>query len=156
MSTQIETLIEEWERAKLGAQDYLDAMPEEGFAFQPVPEVLSFAGQFLHLSYANYRFAAVGANSLAAQLNEGPADKNPELQSKAATTAYTLAAYDYMIAAIKAMDPATLDEEVLFVRWTLPRRVVLAKGLEHQVHHRGQAAVYFRLQGIKPPLEKLF
>ena len=155
MSTQIDSLVQEWERAKLGAQDYLDAMPEEGYGLKPAPESLSFAGQFLHLGHANYMFAAPGCNAVS-PLKDEAAEKNPDLQSKAAATAYVLASYDFVIAGIKAMDPATLDEEVSFFRWTMPRHVVLAKALEHQVHHRGQAAVYLRVQGVKPPMERLF
>ena len=30
------------------------------------------------------------------------------------------------------------------------------KTFEHQTHHRGQATIYIRLQGIKPPEERLF
>ena len=155
MSTQIETLIEEWERAKLGAQDYLDAMPEEGYGLKPAPESLSFAGQFLHLGHANYMFAAVACNAVS-PLKDEAAEKNEALQSKAACTAYTRASYDFVMESIKAMDPATLGEEVACFRWTMPRKVVLDKATEHQVHHRGQAAVYLRLQGIKPPGERLF
>ena len=155
MSTHIETLVQEWERAKLGAQDYLDAMPEEGYGLKPAPESLSFAEQFLHLGHANYMFAAAGCNAVS-PLKDEAAEKNEDLKSKAACSAYTLATYDFVIAGIKAADPASFGEEVPFFRWTMPREVVLAKALEHQVHHRGQAAVYLRLQGVKPPMERLF
>jgi len=154
MPTQIESIIQDWERAKLGAQDYIDAMPEDKFHFQPVPEVLSFAGQFLHIAHANYMFAAaLGAVS---PLKDEPADKNPDLQTKAAVKDYTLTSYDYLLAGIKALDASKLDEEVTLFRWTMPRSGVVAKALEHQVHHSGQAVVYIRLQGIKPPNERLF
>ncbi|MCW3088251.1 MAG: DinB family protein, partial [Sediminibacterium sp.] len=31
----------------------------------------------------------------------------------------------------------------------------IMKAFEHQTHHRGQATIYIRLQGIRPPAEKL-
>lgn len=155
MSTQIETLVQEWERAKLGAQDYLDLMPEDGYSLKPAPESFSFAEQFLHVAHVNYMFAAAGCNAVS-PLKDDVAEKNPDLQAKAAASAYTLASYDFVIAGIKVMDPATLTEEVPFFRWTMSREVILAKALEHQVHHRGQAAVYLRVKGIKPPMERLF
>lgn len=148
-------MIQDWERARLGAQDYLDAMPEEGYGLKPAPDSLSFAGQFLHLGHANYMFVAVGCNAVSA-LKDEAAEKNADLQTKAACTAYTLASYDFVLESLRTMDPVSLGEEVTFFRWTMPRHVVLAKALEHQVHHRGQAAVYLRLQGIKPPGERLF
>lgn len=154
MPNQIELLVQDWERAKLGAQDYIDAMPEDKYDFRPVPEVLTFAGQFLHVGHANYMFAAaLGAVS---PLKDAPAEKNPDLQTKAAVRDYTLGSYDFLISAIKTLDPASLDEEVTLFRWTMPRRAVISKALEHQVHHSGQAVVYIRLQGIKPPNERLF
>ena len=154
MPNEIEQLVQDWERAKLGIEAYLDAMPEDKYGFRPVPDVLSFAGHFLHIAHANYMFAAgFGAVS---PLKDEAADKNPDLQSKTSVREYTLASYDFLLNAIKALDPASLGEEVPLFRWTMPRRVVLAKALEHQVHHSGQAVVYIRLQGIKPPNERLF
>jgi len=32
----------------------------------------------------------------------------------------------------------------------------MIKTFEHQTHHRGQATIYIRLQGIRPPQEQLF
>ena len=32
---------------------------------------------------------------------------------------------------------------------------LMNKTFEHQAHHRGQTTIYIRLQGIKPPEEKL-
>jgi uncharacterized damage-inducible protein DinB len=150
----VQTAVEDWERSKLGAQDYLDAMPESGYAASPAPECLSCAGQFLHLAHANYMFAAaLGAES---PLKDEHAEKNPDLQSRSAASDYTLASYDFMIEAIKTLDPATLGDQVKLFRWEMPREAVLTKAYEHQIHHRGQAAIYLRLQGIKPPGERLF
>jgi uncharacterized damage-inducible protein DinB len=61
-----------------------------------------------------------------------------------------------MIEGVSGLTTAQLDEEIPFFRWNMSRRLVLAKAFEHHAHHRGQTAVYFRLQGIKPPSERLF
>ncbi len=154
MPTPHEQLILDWERARLGAQEYLEAMPGEGYALRPSPDSFSFAEQFLHLGHTTYRFmAGIGAES---PLKDDPAEKNDTLKSKPATLAYTLASYDFAIAAVKALSAESLAEEITFFRWTMSRALILAKALEHQVHHRGQVCVYFRLHGIKPPNEKLF
>lgn len=155
MSTQIETLVQEWERAKAGALEYLEAMPEDGYGLTPAEGSMTFAGQFLHLAHANYMFAAPGC-SAESPLKDAAAEKDPELQSKTACVAYVLASYDFVVEGIKAVDPESLSEEASFFHFKMPRHVVLAKGLEHQVHHRGQAAVYLRLKGVKPPMERLF
>ena len=44
----------------------------------------------------------------------------------------------------------------LFGNFDMTRAMALAKAFEHQTHHRGQATVYIRLAGVKPPQEKLF
>jgi uncharacterized damage-inducible protein DinB len=65
--------------------------------------------------------------------------------------------YDYVINGIKKLTPAQMGENVKFFdKYEMTRRVALAKGFEHQTHHRGQTTVYLRLAGVKPPEEKLF
>ena len=54
-------LLAEWTRAKLGVQEYIEAMPESGISFKPTPEIRSFAEQMLHLAGGNYMFAATAA-----------------------------------------------------------------------------------------------
>ena len=55
--TSVDDIVKEWERAKAYTKEYLDAMPEAGFALKPTPEMRSFAEQMLHLTDANYGFA---------------------------------------------------------------------------------------------------
>jgi hypothetical protein len=47
-------LVKEWERSKAYTKEYLDMMPESGYALKPTPEMRSFAEQLLHLADANY------------------------------------------------------------------------------------------------------
>jgi uncharacterized damage-inducible protein DinB len=58
-------IVKEWERAKAYTKEYLDAMPESGYAFKPTPEMRSFAEQMLHLTDTDYAFvsAATGVKS---------------------------------------------------------------------------------------------
>ncbi len=155
MATGIEIMIEEWERAKLGAREFIEALPEEQFGFRPVPNVLSFAGQFLHIADANYMFASAACGI--PNPNQGQkSEEKPELQSKQAVLDFATAGYDFIIGALRNIDAAALDEQVQFFKWTMPRHLVFSKALEHHAHHRGQTAVYFRILGLKPPSERLF
>lgn len=54
----LDEMVKDWERAKAYTKEYLDAMPESGYAFKPTPEMRSFAEQVLHLTDANYGFVA--------------------------------------------------------------------------------------------------
>src|SRR3984885_12828574 len=55
-------MVAEWQRAKTYTKAYLDAMPEDGYAFKPTPEIRSFAQQMLHIADANYIFATVASD----------------------------------------------------------------------------------------------
>jgi uncharacterized damage-inducible protein DinB len=147
-------MVKEWERAKAYTKEYLDAMPESGYASKPTPDMRSFAEQMLHLTDANYGFAsaATGEKSPVSDLEKSTTDK-----SKANITKQVLAGYDFVISGIKKMTPAQLSEQIkLFGRFDMSKGVALTKLFEHQTHHRGQATVYLRLAGVKPPQEKLF
>jgi uncharacterized damage-inducible protein DinB len=148
-------MIKEWERAKAYTQEYLEAMPENGYALKPTPEMRNFAQQMLHLSDANY---GLGNAAAGAKIPDGIKDleKSTDL-SKANVTKLTLASYDFVIDAIKGLSDAQLNETVkLFGRFEMTKAQAIAKVFEHQTHHRGQTTVYIRLAGAKPPQEKLF
>jgi uncharacterized damage-inducible protein DinB len=154
-ANSIELLRSEWDRAKTGALDFVDSMPDDGLTFRPVPEILSFAGQFLHVAEYNYVFGA------AAFGRENPntvkkAEEKPELWVRPALREFVAASYAFLVDGSGGLSPEALDEEVPFFRSKMPRRLVLAKAMEHHAHHRGQTAIYFRLQGMKPPSERLF
>ena len=145
--------IKDWERARAFTKEYLDAMPESGYALKPTKEMRSFAGQMLHLSDALYGI-------LGSVTDVAPTAKDLEKSNdvaKASVTEKVLAAYDFAINAIKNVPDAKLAQSVkLFGRFELSRGQAIEKAFEHQTHHRGQATVYIRLAGGTPPQEKLF
>jgi uncharacterized damage-inducible protein DinB len=147
-------LVADWTRAKDYTKEYLDAMPEDGYAFKAAPDIRSFAEQMLHLANANYAFAATATGA------ESPNKTNLEKMekpTKASVTKAVLDSYDFVITSIKGMDAKKSAEAVkLFGRYDTTRAGALAKAFEHQTHHRGQTTIYLRLKGVKPPAEKLF
>jgi uncharacterized damage-inducible protein DinB len=156
---RVNLLVAEWMRAKLGVQEYIDAMSEDGIVFKPTPEIRSFAEHYLHVASTNYIFAS------AASGRDNPYDKtkgkDPEQteelkQDKAALLEFVMGSYDFMIDAVEGLSDAALDEDVEFFKMRMRRRVLLAKAMEHHAHHRGQTAIYLRLKGVTPPSERLF
>lgn len=148
-------MVKEWERAKAYTKEYLDAMPESGYSLKPTPEMRSFAEQMLHLADANYGLVAA-ATGEKSPMGRGELEKNSE-KTKENVTNKVMESYDFVIDLVKKMTPAQLGEKIkLFDRFDLSREMALAKGFEHQTHHRGQTTVYLRLAGVKPPEEKLF
>jgi uncharacterized damage-inducible protein DinB len=153
--TAVDDLIKEWERAKAYTKEYLDAMPEAGYALKPTPEMRSFAEQMLHLTDGNYGFAAA-ATGEKSPVGQGESEKTTD-KSKANVTKLVLAGYDFVINNAKKMTAAQLNETVkVFGRFDMTKGTALTKCFEHQTHHRGQTTVYIRLAGAIPPQEKLF
>jgi len=149
-----EQMIADWQRAKNYTKAYLDAMPEDGYAFKPTPEMRSFAGQMLHLADGNYFLVGAVAGK-PGPLGKESAEKTIA-QTKDATTKAALDSYDYVIAALQDATPAQLQEMVKVGGKDITKQVAFNKAFEHQTHHRGQATVYLRLKGVKPPQEMLF
>ncbi|TSD66872.1 damage-inducible protein DinB [Inquilinus sp. KBS0705] len=147
--------VAEWTRAKAYTKAYLDAMPADGFTFKATPEVRTFAGQMLHLADANYFFVG-SASGKASPIGQTSVEKTVA-QTKEATTKAVLDSYDYAIAAIQGMTDAQMQEITTFGKdMKVAKGLILAKGFEHQTHHRGQATIYLRLKGVTPPPEMLF
>jgi uncharacterized damage-inducible protein DinB len=152
-------LAAELSRAKAGALEFIEAMPEELFGFKPCPEVFSFAEQFIHVAQANFLFASIAAG------RENPCDKskgndpmaNADLKSKkAALLDFAGSSYDFVIESLGTLSPEAMAQTVTFHKWEMTREAAFSKALEHHAHHRGQTVVYFRVNGLKPPAERLF
>lgn len=151
----VDELTTEWERAKTYTKEYLDAMPDAAYTLKPTPEMRSFAEQMLHLADDNYVFASA-ATGEKSPVGMGELEKTSN-KSKEDVTKAVAGSYDFVINSIKKMSAAQLSEKIkLFDRFELSRAMALAKGFEHQTHHRGQTTVYLRLAKVKPPQEKLF
>lgn len=149
-----EQMLKDWERAKAFTKEYLEAMPEDGYAFKPTKEMRSFAQQMLHLADANYGLGALAAGTTS-PIGRGAAEKSTD-QSKAATMKMVLDSYDFVINAIKNTAADKMGESFDAFGNKITREVGFMKTFEHQTHHRGQATVYIRLKGATPPGEKLF
>jgi uncharacterized damage-inducible protein DinB len=149
------SLWKEWERSKTYTKEYLDAIPESGYALKPTPEMRSFAEQNLHLADANYGLASA-AIGIKSPFGLGEWEKTGD-RSKAQVSKIVLDSYDFVIGQMKELSEAQLDEPINMLGvFDMSKRTALAKVFEHQVHHRGQTTVYLRLAGVTPPEEKLF
>jgi len=152
-------MVAEWQRAKMYTKAYLDAMPEDGYAFKPTPEIRSFAQQMLHLSDANYIFATVASdkpNPIGETLASHNVNEKTASPTKEATTKAVMDSYDWVISALQGMTAVQLKEATKIGKHDLTKGGVFAKAFEHQTHQRGQTTIYLRLKGVTPPEEVLF
>src|SRR5580692_6614930 len=146
--------IQEWQRAKAYTLEYLNAMPADKYSFKAVDSIRSFAQQMLHLASGNaglMRFAT----GVTAGFPQG-LEKSPTAQAKDSVVYYVTKSFDIAIQDLKDFDPAKFGEEVDMRGQKVSRFALFEKAFEHQTHTLGQTTIYIRLEGIRPPGERLF
>ena len=150
-----ELMLEDWKRAKAYTLEYVDAMPADAMSYRPAENMRSFAEQMLHLSQGNVGLASngTGAERIYADVN---LEKSEQYHEKEALKKLVTECYDYVIKSIEEMDASILSEVIERGPFKISRQAWLNKAFEHQTHHRGQCAVYFRVKGMEPPKAKLF
>lgn len=123
------------------------AMPADQYTFKPHPESMTFGELMLHIAITNYGFCAGlkdAADPVATMLVPAATDKD-------AVVKFLSGSFDYCSAII----PQLSDEQLASVHGSpdgrLPGREVLLAMFIHVAHHRGQAEIYLRDKGIKPP-----
>jgi Uncharacterized protein conserved in bacteria len=148
-------MVKDWQRAKNYTRAYLETMPADKYSFRPVDSIRSFAEQMLHLAQGNVFLMSNGSGTPRIFANRN-LEKTATAQSRDSVMYFVMASYDYCIDAVRNSDPAKYDEVVKGGPYPETRRAWMMKAFEHQTHHRGQATIYIRLQGIRPPNEMLF
>lgn len=150
-------MVKDWERAKAYTVEYLNTMPADKYSFKAVDSIRSFAQQMLHLSAANILLMSTAADNKPTSWFGSDIEHSKTAQNKDSVMYYVTNSYDYCINAVKNFDVNRWGESTkMFNMFTQTRFALMNKAFEHQGHHRGQTTIYIRLQGIKPPEEKLF
>lgn len=150
-------MVKDWKRAKAYTIDYLNTMPADKYSFRPVDSIRSFAQQMLHLANGNVFLMNTAAAIPPLPWLSFGLENRPSAQSKDSVMYYINASYDYCINAVKNSDVNKWGEKMkMFDRYEATRWAMMNKTFEHQDHHRGQTTIYIRLNGIRPPQERLF
>jgi len=150
-----ESMMKDWERAKAFTIDYLNAMPTEKYSFKPVDSIRSFGSQMLHLAWVNVFVLSLATNQTTLPWAQASLQTRATAQSRDSVYYYVTESYDYCINAIKNSDVNKWAEKVKFRETEGSRFEFINKAFEHQTHMRGQTTIYIRLQGIRPPQERL-
>ena len=149
--------VRDWERAKAYTLDYLNTMPANKYSFKAHDSIRSFAQQMLHLAAANVFLMSNTTDAPPPGWLSFTLEQRSSAQQKDSVVYFVTSSYDYAINAVKNSDMSKWGEKKkLFNRFDETRFAIMNKAFEHQNHHRGQTTVYIRLQGIKPPEERLF
>ncbi|HTI07795.1 MAG TPA: DinB family protein [Puia sp.] len=149
-------MVKDWERAKAYTIDYLNTMPADKYSFKAVDSIRSFAQQMLHLATGNIFLMSNATDQKPLPFVLSDREKSPTAQGKDSVMYYVTTSYDYCIDAVKNYDINKWGEKKKLFKYEEYRWTLMMKTFEHQTHHRGQATIYIRLQGIRPPQERLF
>lgn len=142
----INQLSRKWIHTKQYVLQMAELMPEEGYHYKPVAEIMSFKQQLLHIA-DNMQWLSSTYLLEKRQIPEPDTAK----MDKAAVLKYVSDAYDMALEAHHKLDNDKLNEVVPFFAGPMSRRQVLILIHDHQTHHSGQLILYLRLKGIKPP-----
>jgi len=150
-------MLKDWERAKAYTVDYLNTMPADKYSFKAVDSIRSFAQQMLHLAAGNCLIMSNATDQQTPSWFASDIEHSSTAQNKDSVMYYVTSSYDYCMNAVKNTDISKWGEKKkMFDTYEETRFALMNKTFEHQGHHRGQTTIYIRLQGIKPPQERLF
>jgi len=145
-----DSLLNELSRKWLNAKTYVlkmaESMPAENYGYKPVPAVMSFQEQLVHV--------ADNMNWLSGKYLFGDTTRQSKKMSamdKKAVLEYVTAAYDQALLSHHRINSSQLAEPVSFFAGPMTRRQILLLMHDHQTHHGGQLILYLRLKNIKPP-----
>jgi len=152
---QNDVLLKHWKTSGEFTLAVADAMPADGYTFRPTPEEMSFGELIAHIA-GPARNACTQASGLT------PPPLSPAIEawtkdtvkievSKEAATQFLKDSFEFCSKAITQMPAANADKIVGPPNRNLTGSEWLWSYFTHTAHHRGQAEVYLRLKGIKPP-----
>jgi len=119
------------------------AMPADKYNFRPHPESMNFGELMSHIANTNYAFCA--------SLRDSPAPNQLSPTDKEGIVKYLSDSFAYCSTVIPTLTEAQMTSIHSSPDGRLPGREVLLAMYIHVAHHRGQAEIYLRDNGIKPP-----
>jgi uncharacterized damage-inducible protein DinB len=123
------------------------AMPADKYNFRPHPESMNFGELMSHIANTNYAFCA--------SLQDSPAPTQLSPTDKDGIVKYLSDSFSYCSTVIPTLTETQMTSIHSSPDGKLPGREVLLAMYIHVAHHRGQAEIYLRDNGIKPPSYKI-
>jgi len=155
-TTVKDALAKHWKTSGEFTVAVAEAMPADSYNFKPNTDEMSFGVLMAHIAMADRNACAnasgLPAPELPAKIAEWgkAAAPKPEI-AKDVAVPFLRDTFAFCDKAIAAMTPEKLDT----VQGTPARNLTgfewLWSYFTHTAHHRGQAEVYLRVKGIKPP-----
>jgi uncharacterized damage-inducible protein DinB len=154
-TTVKDALAKHWKTSGEFTLAVADAMPAEDYGFRPSPVEMSFGELMAHIGSANENACANASGlpkpELPAKLVEWSKAGGKVEVAKDTAIPFLTESFAFCDKAIAAMTPERLDTVVGPPARNLTGFEWLWSYFTHTAHHRGQAEVYMRVKGIKPP-----
>ncbi len=136
-----------WANSVALTEAVAEAMPADGYDFVPPstvePKEMTFGALMVHIVQADLNYFGRASGQ------KGPA--KPDTTDKAAVIKYMKEGLDFCTKTLASMN----DEQMAKMYGPEGKQMsgteALWGGFTHMAHHRGQAEVYLRLKGVKPP-----
>jgi uncharacterized damage-inducible protein DinB len=130
-------------------------MPAESYTFRPNPEEMSFGQLMAHIAGVNLNACSNASGltkpTLAPKIAEWSKDPQKVEVDRDTALQFLSDSFDFCNKAVAAMTPERMDTVVGPPARNLTGFEWLWAYFTHTAHHRGQAEVYLRVKGIKPP-----
>lgn len=137
---------EKWNSAAQYSLEVAEAMPEDGYTYQPAEDFHTFQEQFMH---AIENMIWLSTTYMTNQTFEG--DLKKEKYTKAEMITLLKSAFDFTTEAVDQLEPHDLNMTVKFFAGPKKLRQILTLMNDHMTHHRAQAILYLRMKGVEPP-----
>jgi uncharacterized damage-inducible protein DinB len=149
-----------WTATRKMAVGVAQAMPPEEYPFKPDPPSMNFGEQMAHIATINFAFCSALKDMKMPDVKE-PVLKEPDGNRKNAWAPgsaerdafvkYLADSFDYCSAQIATVTDAQMNSIHSTPDGELNGRELMLALYVHLAHHRGQAEIYLRIKGTKPP-----
>ena len=130
-------------------------MPTESYNFRPNPEEMNFGQVMAHIALANLaacsRASGMPRPELPAKIAAWSKDTNKIDVDRDTAIQFLTDTFSFCASAVNSMSPEKLSSMVGPEGRQTTAFETLWAYFTHTAHHRGQAEVYLRVKGIKPP-----
>jgi uncharacterized damage-inducible protein DinB len=142
-----------WAKSKEFTLAVAEAMPAEQYSFRPNEVEMSFGQLMAHIATSNNgAFATVsGEKAPVAPEKIVAGRKDPAAIDKATAIKYLTESFDFCLKLMSSLPESTLSAEQGPEGRKMMGYERIWSYFTHTAHHRGQAEVYLRVKGIKPP-----
>lgn len=132
-----------------------EAMPAENYNYRPSPEEMTYGQLMAHIVGADMGACAVASGmerpALTGQIAVWAKAQDKTDVDKESALAFAKQIFAFCNTAVASMTPERFDAVQGPAARNLTGFEWLWSYFTHTAHHRGQAEVYLRMKGIKPP-----